>query len=246
MSLIEACNRDDTRTEELIEIISTDPGLIARLMDVMASASININREIRSIETAVVYLGMNAIRNLAISMAVMQVFDKPVKIPGWNINMFWYHSFASAVIAKKLAEYSGEANPDEAFLAGLMHDIGLLFFLSLFPDQYSSILAENNSEQDIIAAEKDQFGTTRFEAGSWLCKQWSFKHLICDAVANMNECKTNMASSCAPLDRIVFAAHKLTDFNYNEVGAKLFSMFGMDKKDAIQCLFGAKKEGYFV
>ncbi len=241
MILIEACNRDDTQIEELIDIISSDPGLTARLMDIMASASVNVSKEIRTIETAVVYLGINAIRNLAISMAVMQVFDKPVDIPDWDINIFWYHSFASAVIAKKIAEFFGGVNPDEVFLAGLMHDIGLLLFLSLFPERYASILSEYKNENDILIAEKRQFKITRFEAGAWLCSKWNFNPIICDAILNIDGNKTSMESA-PPFVKIVFAAEKLTDFNYDESGAEIFSILGMEEDDAKSCLADAQKD----
>ncbi len=241
MSLIEACNREDTQTEELIEIISADPGLTARIMDIMASANVNIKEEIRSIETAVVYLGINNIRNLAISMAVMHVFEMPDETPEWNMNKFWYHSFATAVISKKIAEQTGDADPDEAFLAGLMHDIGFLLFLSVFSDKYASILAENKNEQDIITAEKKQFRITRFEAGAWLCTQWNLNPLICDAVLYVNEDETRIISAL-PLVKIVFTANRLADFRYDENSAKFFLMSGIEEDEAQQLLVNAQKD----
>ncbi len=241
MNLIEACNREDTQTAELIEIISADPGLTARIMDIMASASVNINKEIRSVETAVVYLGINSIRNLAISMAVLHVFEMGDETPEWNMDKFWYHSFAVAVISKKIAEQTGDADPDEAFLAGLMHDIGFLLFLSAFSDKYASILSANKNEQDIINAEKKQFQITRFEAGAWLCTQWNLNPLVCDAVLYVNEDETRIISAL-PLVKIVFTANRLADFKYDENASKLFLMFGIKEDEAQQLLLNAQKD----
>ncbi len=241
MNLIEACNREDTQTAELIEIISADPGLTARIMDIMASASVNIKEEIRSVETAVVYLGINNIRNLAISMAVMHVFKMPDETPEWNMNKFWYHSFATAVISKKIAEQTEDADPDEAYLAGLIHDIGFLLFLSVFSDEYSSILAKNKNEQDIISAEKKQFRITRFEAGAWLCTQWNLNPLICDAVLYVNEDETRIISAL-PLVKIVFTANRLSDFKYDANASRFFLMSGIKEDEAQPLLLNAQKD----
>ncbi len=241
LNLIEACNKNETSTTELIEIISADPGLTARLMSIMGSAHININREIKSIETAVVYLGINTIRNLAISMAMMQVFDAPKKIPEWNMNAFWYHSFSCAIISRKIAERTGDVNPEEAFLAGLMHDIGAMLLFSTFPEEYASILAGYETEKDIIEAEKEKFKMSRFEAGAWLCSQWDLNPLVCDAILYVNETKESIASAL-PLVRIVFAASRLADFDPDDTGEELLIMAGMDQDEAEQLFVDAEEE----
>ncbi len=241
LSLIEACNKDETQTAELIEIISADPTLTARLMNMLRSAHININRDIISIETAVVYLGINTIRNLAISMAMMQNFDVPTKIPGWDMNKFWYHCFSTAVLSRKIASETGDANPEEAFLAGLIHEIGALLLLTTFPKEYASILTESQTEQDIINAEKKQFNITRFEVGAWLCSQWNLNPLICDAVLYVNENEIRIASAL-PLVKIVFTANILADFNLDDAGAKLMFLFEIKKDKTKQLLKDTEEE----
>ena len=241
LNLIDVCGKDETQTAEIIDIISTDPVLAARLMEMLSSAHINMNRDIISIETAVIYLGMNTIRNLAISMAMMQNFDVPAKIPQWNMNRFWYHCFLTAIISRKIATHTGDANPEEAFFAGLIHEIGALLLASAFPVEYASILADFDTEKDIIAAEKKQFEMTRFEVGAWLCSQWKLNPLICDAVLYVNENKTRIASAL-PLVKIVFTANSIADANMEGAGEKLRFLFEISEEECQRLLSQAEKE----
>lgn len=241
LNLIEACGKDETQTAEIIEIISTDPVLTARLIEMLSSAHININRDIISIETAVIYLGINTIRNLAISMAMMQNFDVPAKIPQWNMNRFWYHCLLTAIISREIASHTGDANSEEAFFAGLIHEIGALLLVSSFPVEYASILADSDTEKDIIAAEKKQFKMTRFEVGAWLCSQWNLNPLICDAVLYVNENKTRIASAL-PLVKIVFTANSIADANMDGAGEKLRFLFEISEEECQLLLSHAEKE----
>lgn len=243
LNLIDACNKDETHTNELIDIISADPALTARLMGILDSAHININQEIKSIETAVVYLGINTIRNLAVSMAMMQIFEESKTIPEWNMDAFWYHSFSVAILSRKISERTGDGNPEEAFLAGLMHEIGSLLFLSAFPSDYASILADSKKEPDVIQAEKQRFEMTRFEAGAWLCGQWNLNPLISDAIRYVNETETRIASAL-PLVKIVFAANKLAVFDGDDSVDEysLAQLLGLDGGEARNLVLEAGEE----
>ncbi len=89
LKLIKACNSDETEIDELIDIISIDPGLASKLMQIIGSAYINLPKEVNNIKSAVVYLGMDTIRNIAISTSAMHFFKFTKSVPEFNINQFW-------------------------------------------------------------------------------------------------------------------------------------------------------------
>ncbi len=187
LRLIKACNSGKTNIEELAAIISIDPSLTSRLLQIIGSPYINLPKAVNSIKTAVVYLGVDTIRNMAISTSAMRFFNVSETVPEFDIGRFWYHSYKCGVIAKKVAEENDFSNPDEFFLAGLLHDIGRLVLLQNFPEDYKTILQTTSDEQQTLAAEMEMFGSDTPQVSAWLFNQWNLNPLISDAVLFINE-----------------------------------------------------------
>lgn len=208
LRLIKACNNDKTSIEELTRIISADPSLTSRLIQIMGSPYINLPKEVNSIKTAVVYLGIDTIRNIAISTSAMRFFKFTQAPDGFNMGAFWYHSYKSAVIAQKIAIENELSNADEFFLAGLLHDIGRLVLMRTFPKDYQTILNGPSKESAILAAEYDLFGTDTPQVSAWLFDRWNLNPLICDAVLFINEGIDQIESALSHV-KIVYAANIL-------------------------------------
>ncbi len=210
IKLIEACNDDETDIRDLSQIISTDPGLTSRLMAIIGSAYLNIPKAPDTIEAAVVYLGMDTIKNIAISASAMHVFKLSSIRSEFDIAAFWNHSYKCAVLAKKFAMELKHSQPDEAFLAGLLHEIGKLMLVQNFPEEYGEILTNQGDEKDRIAAEKERFDTTTEEISSWLFDQWHLSPLMADAVLYVNAPPEEIANAL-DLVKIVFVSNRLAD-----------------------------------
>ncbi|CCK78264.1 HDOD domain-containing protein [Desulfobacula toluolica] len=187
LRLIKACNSGKTSIDELAEIISTDPSLTSRLLQIIGSPYINLPKAVNSIKNAVVYLGVDTIRNMAISTSAMRFFNVSKIVPEFDIGRFWYHSYKCGVIAKKIALENNFSDPDEFFLAGLLHDIGRLVLLQNFPDDYKTVLQTTPNEKQILAAEMEMFGADTPQVSAWLFRQWNLNPLIADAVLFINE-----------------------------------------------------------
>ncbi|MCP4116787.1 MAG: HDOD domain-containing protein [Desulfobacteraceae bacterium] len=210
VKLIEACNNDETDIRDLSQIISADPGLTSRLMEIIGSAYLNIPKAPDTIETAVVYLGMDTIKNIAISASAMHVFKLSTISSEFDIATFWNHSYKCAVLAKNISMELKLSQPDEAFLAGLLHEIGKLLLAQNFPGEYLEILADQGDEKDRIAAEKERFDTTTEEISSWLFDQWRLNPLMADAVLYVNASPGEIANAL-DLVKIVFVSNRLAD-----------------------------------
>ena len=187
LRLIKACNAEKISIEELTGIISTDPSLVSRLLQIIGSPYVNLPKEVNSIKTAVVYLGTDTIRNIAISTSAMHFFKLAKNVKTFDIVGFWYHSYKCAVIAKKIAEENGYSSPDEFFLAGLLHDIGRLVLMQNFPEDYKSILETSVSEKQILLSEIKMFDADTPQISAWLFSQWNLNPLISDAVLFINK-----------------------------------------------------------
>ncbi|MBU1193377.1 MAG: HDOD domain-containing protein [Proteobacteria bacterium] len=187
LRLVKACSSEKTSIDELTRIISADPSLTSRLIQIISSPYINLPKEVNSIKTAVVYLGMDTIRNIAISTSAMRFFSISKLLPEFDLAGFWYHSYKCGVIARQIARENDLSNPDEFFLAGLLHDIGRLILIQNFPQEYEPILKENIREDQILSAEMKAFGTDTPRVSAWLFGQWNLNPLIADAVLYINE-----------------------------------------------------------
>jgi signal transduction histidine kinase/HD-like signal output (HDOD) protein len=187
LKLVKACSNEDTDIEELVSIISTDPALSSRLLRVIGSAYVNLPMAVTSIKTAVIYLGLNSIRNMAISTAAMHFFKFTTPVQGFDMAAFWYHSYKCGIIAEKIAEEKNLPNPDEFFLAGLLHDIGRLVLMQNFPGDYKTILETSEDEKQVLASEIKVFGANTLQVSAWLFNQWNLNPLISDAVLFIND-----------------------------------------------------------
>ena len=245
LKLIKACNSDETEINELIDIISIDPGLASKLMQIIGSAYINLPKEVNNIKSAVVYLGMDTIRNIAISTSAMHFFKFTKSVPEFNINQFWYHSYKCAVLARKIAEENDIPNPDEFFLAGLLHDIGRLVLLENYPDEYKQILKTSSSERPILAAELEKFDINTPELSAWLFKQWDLNPLIADSVLFINE-SIEQIESAFPHVKIVFISNLLAKQDTIENIPDITSLTDILGSRLEQIFISAKKEVHIM
>ena len=211
VKLIEACNSEDTDIRELAGIISTDAALTARLLEIFSSAALNLPKAPKTIESALVYLGMDTIKNIAISVSAMQVFKINRTIPEFDMVDYWCRSYTCATMAKKIALEQKYSHPDEAFLAGLLHRIGQLVLLQNFPADYLPVIINcSNSTLDRKKAEQDKFQTTTEEVSAWLFRQWGLSPLMADAVLYLTEAPEAVANAL-DLVKILFMANALAE-----------------------------------
>ncbi len=241
LKLIKACNSEKTNVEELTGIISTDSSLTTRLMQIIGSPYINLPKEVKSIKTAVVYLGIDTIRNIAISTSAMRFFSLSKAVPEFDIGRFWYHSYKCGVIAREVAEENGFSNPDEFFLAGLLHDIGRLVLLQNFPDDYKAILKTSISEKQILADETKRFDTDTPQISAWLFNQWNLNPLIADAVLFINESIEQIDGALSHV-KMVFISNYLSQEKPLEKISDIISLTDISQERLEQIAIAAENE----
>ena len=192
LQLVKACGDENSDIDALTRIISSDPALTSKLLQIIASPYVNLPRQVNTIKTAVMYLGLDTIRNIAISSSAMHFFKMSKVLPLFDINLFWYHSYKCAVLARRIAIEENQVNPDEYFLAGLLHDLGSLVLMRTFPKDYGAVLEAVAGGASLFEAEISRFGVDTPQVSAWMFGQWRLNPMTSDAVLFMNE----------PLDRI--------------------------------------------
>lgn len=209
LKLIEVCNREETTPGELAEVILKDPAISAKVMQLVNSAFIGLVNKPGSLEQAVVYLGADTVKNIALCAAVLQVFRRVKSDPSFNLQRFWWHSLMCATIARGLARCNAAVHPEEAFLAGLLHDIGKLLLWANFRSDYTAILQAVDSGAESLLAGEAQLGATHCEVGAWTIRQWGLDSLMADAVYYHHEDFGRIVDAL-PLVKIVYVANALS------------------------------------
>jgi putative nucleotidyltransferase with HDIG domain len=174
--IISTVENPKSTASELHRIVSHDPALVTRIMKVVNSAFYGLPGQIGSIERAIVLLGLNAIKNIAVAASLGQLFKASKLCDGFTAKDLWTHCIAVGVAARDLARQMKLPVADEAFLAGMIHDVGILISLQSFPEQLRQVCeAARNSERNFVELEREVMnGMDHQQLGACLAEQWRF------------------------------------------------------------------------
>jgi HD-like signal output (HDOD) protein len=172
--LLELVDDPDSSAGDMAALISTDPALAARLLKLANSAYYGFPRRIGTVNLAVVVLGLATVRDLCLSVIITESFFPSNGNLPFDMTGFWKHSLSSAVAARMIHKVCEPSQHGEGFIAGLIHDIGKLFFARYFPDEYGEAIRRMKEETLLLLeVEKEQFGVTHPIAGAWLLDEWN-------------------------------------------------------------------------
>jgi len=176
--IIETANNPNTTTEEMQRLIVMDQGLASKILRIVNSAYYGFPKRISTISQAVMILGFSTVRNLVMGISAFGMLAQKSMPYGLNRSKFWEHCAAVAVGGNILAKYRLPRNqnaPEEAFLGGLLHDVGSLFLDSYFPVQYAVAMAfaarEGKSARE---AESLVLGIDHVMVGKRISEHWNF------------------------------------------------------------------------
>jgi HD-like signal output (HDOD) protein len=178
--IIELVEDPTSTANDLNNVISNDPALCSRILKVVNSSFYGLPGQIGSINRAIVLLGLNAVKNIAISASMAKLFRGGQVSPAFSARDLWMHSIATAACCKLLTERLGLGVGDEAFLAGLVHDIGVMVELQSDRNKLIEVInrvapnKEGEPQADMLDAEADVFGANHQQFGKALCEKWKF------------------------------------------------------------------------
>ncbi len=171
---------EDVSFSELEDIISLDPGLTAKILKVANSALYARQQQITRLQTAISLMGFKAIKSLVMLITASNMFQKNGMSPFYK--HFWQHAIITAFIARKLTEIAGMTRlKEEAFLAGLLHDIGQIVLHESKPGGYTPLLEMNHNDEHLICREEIRiFGSDHLSIGREVMNSWNFPSLYAD------------------------------------------------------------------
>jgi HD-like signal output (HDOD) protein len=176
--IIELVENPRSTARDLHQIIKNDPALSARILKVVNSAFYGLPGQIATVDRAIIMLGLSAVKNIAIVASITRLF-RTSKLGGkFTARDLWTHSLAVAAASRLILTALGGPGAEEAFLAGLIHDLGVLIERQAFADKLAEVIAQAQHGVDFCQAEQQIIGAMHENFGQALTAKWKFpRHL---------------------------------------------------------------------
>jgi putative nucleotidyltransferase with HDIG domain len=181
LRIIELVEDPKSTAQDLHKVIANDPALCSRILKVVNSSFYGLPGQIGSINRAIVMLGLNAVKNIAIAASLAKLFRGGELTPDFAARDLWTHSIATATTTKLIADELHFALADEAFLGGLIHDIGIMVEMQFDRNKLIEVLGKVGADgpggapsADMLGVEEEVFGANHQHFGAGLCEKWKF------------------------------------------------------------------------
>lgn len=183
LAIIRLTQRDDTSLVSLAHAVKSDPAFVARLIKAANGVRLGTGgRPIASIQDALLVLGIPAVRSMALGFSLLSNFASG-NCRGFDYPRFWSHSLAFAVALQSLVKLTHAAPADEAFSIGLLAHIGELALATIFPEDYSRLLAQHQgSRAELLEREHDIFVMTHNELTAAMMVDWGLPKVFAEPV----------------------------------------------------------------
>ncbi len=227
-----------TSVSKLTQVISMDQVLTAKVLKIANSPFYGFQRKISTLDFAIMVLGFDSLKEILISISLISAFKKR-QDKYFNSKEFWEHSLAAGIAARTLARQLGYRISGESFVAGLLHDIGILVTHQYFHEDYKKIVeavAEGKSTfQDM---EQDVLFATHGEIGGWLAERWNLPEQLIEAIKyhHRPELAEKNPQLTALIHFVDYLLHKL------QIGAFTYERVESFNPDALEILNLSEEE----
>jgi HD-like signal output (HDOD) protein len=184
--VLEICSRADASPNELNKVIALDPVLTGQVLKLINSAYYSLVNKVTSLTRAITMLGLNTVKNMALSTAIIRTVSGAKKSKILPTKKFWAHSISVGVSAKILAQVKDIPlmEREEYFISGLLHDLGKI----PFDDDYIHVLGKAKREQiPLIEAERELLGIDHQEVGLMIAEKWKLNKAISSCIGNHHD-----------------------------------------------------------
>jgi HD-like signal output (HDOD) protein len=207
MQLLSLLDDDDVPMKQVVTLLRVDPALSAEILRVSNSALYGLSRRIDNVSHAVVVLGTESVKRLALTVALGKFSGQFARSHG--LRGCWDHSIAMALSAERLADLLHQPR-DRAYTAGLLADVGRLALLACYPNEYGNLLeVARENDFDLLECERQMFDIDHCAAGEWLARHWNLPEYLVEAIGlhhSSDASPESIAGIVAAADAIADAA----------------------------------------
>lgn len=186
LELLASIDQEDSNVEDLADKLSQDQALTAKTLRLANSSFYGMPHQVTTMQQSVSILGFRTIRSIATTAALIGALPSLARSE-FDMAAFWRHAFATALFARELAP-ALQVNPEQAYTAGLLHDIGLLVLVTQFSGHFAAVLASQvQTGQSLMEAERAVLGLDHAAVGHALTSHWKFPEALQQAVTDHHQ-----------------------------------------------------------
>ena len=212
--ILEVLEDDSSSARDLEQVVSCDQSIAARVLRIANSAYYGFSGEITTIHRAIVILGFQTVRGLALGSSIFEAFSGEEQEPCFDRTAFWLHSIACSRCAMALGKQVRGIDPEEAFLGGLIHDIGMVVMDHVMHEKYRPVLEQAvTSGKPLNQLERRAWGFDHADVGGWLAEHWKFPPSLLEAI-----CFHHRVTRSVNAPPALVAVIHLADFCAHEAG----------------------------
>jgi HD-like signal output (HDOD) protein len=223
---------DEVKVEKVVELVSYDGSIAAQCLR-MANSPLFSSRNIETVHSAVVALGLERVRSMLFGLCINRVIpqDKLVIEP----DTYWRHSLGCALVTQRMAKKIEYPEPEKAYLAGLLHDLGLLVNSILYTEEFRKCLRQAAKQHlPLHIVEEQILGFTHCDTGGILCEHWGFSKDLVDAARCHHD--VTLLPTAGPLACLVHLSDLLCRVSYLGYGYDEIMGVDLDRDVAWQAL----------
>lgn len=186
IKVLETCNDPKASANDLKRVISLDPVLTGRVLKLINSAYYSLGNPISSLTRAIIMLGVNTVKNLALSFTVLDNLKGKSSCLSFSTDEFWRHSLCVGVVAKSLAALKGVpvTGREAFFVAGLLHDLGKLPLYFQFPEEYHRVCETVHSDREALYQNEARYlGVDHGAVGSIIAQKWRLGSTLIESLS---------------------------------------------------------------
>ncbi len=185
LTILKLTQREDCSAKEIGEAIMADPALTGTLLKIANSAMAGGVRPITTVAEATMRLGVRTVRNIGLGLSLVSAY-RGGKCANFDYDRYWSISLARAVAAQRFSEKLHYSVPAEAYVVGLLSDIGRLALAVVYPNEYSTLIASVPANDDVTlrASERERFQIDHGEIGAFMLEEWGLPQVYSQAVTS--------------------------------------------------------------
>lgn len=180
--VIQVAEDDASDADDMLAVIEQDAAVATRVMQVVNSSYCGLRNPVGDLKSAVTLLGGDRVRNLALTVSIGEQFSCVTTVGEFDPEQLWDHSVCVATVARKASLQSGVGNPDEAYLAGLLHDLGLLFISQHLHPLLPRVLAQVATGVSLVEAEQNIMAFDHAQLGAYVAWRANLPERIVSAI----------------------------------------------------------------
>lgn len=187
MKLIKMLSADEGMVRDYEEVIRHDPSLVMRVFKLVNSAYFALPEKVEILSDALSILGLNNLRNMVVIEALKEIYKGKMKAGGFSGKALWNHCLATGLCCRMISERIFDQKGEDAFLSGLLHDVGLIVEFQAVPDLFETMSSSKQKGVSIIDHENKVFGTNHCETGFWLAREWKLPAVVQFAIRDHHQ-----------------------------------------------------------